>query len=237
MNRHNMAVPHFIGIYTIGLLSSISAAIVYLTYIWLSQKEPSPEQLAFICIAGALHWLPSTITAYATMSTTTLPHPLHFATSLAMAYFAHGSVLTLLTGITTRLLATQETNSSFNIWLSHRITIACHLRFANLLSGTEAFCVYLRFLGAQIGKHCSIRAINPVADPHMVSLGAGVHLGDFCRFIFLRIHDYFYDFGLGVLTLKSSLLSSHNLEVYRMHSHKFVFLRQLVKTYFFSLTW
>ncbi|KAJ0481123.1 hypothetical protein HanIR_Chr13g0639151 [Helianthus annuus] len=54
-------------------------------------------------------------------------------------------------------------------------------RFAKLLSGTEAFCVYLRPLGAKIGNHCSIRAINPVSDSRLISLGAGVHLGDFSR--------------------------------------------------------
>ncbi|MFS7955116.1 hypothetical protein Hanom_Chr07g00638831 [Helianthus anomalus] len=62
-----------------------------------------------------------------------------------------------------------------------RINVACHLRFAKLLSRTEAFCVYLRPLGAKIGNHCSIRAINPVSDSRLISLGAGVHLGDFSR--------------------------------------------------------
>jgi hypothetical protein len=43
--------------------------------------------------------------------------------------------------------------------------------------------MYLRLLGAKIGKHCSIRAINPVSDPQLISIGAGVHLGDFSRII------------------------------------------------------
>ncbi|XP_022153853.1 uncharacterized protein LOC111021270 [Momordica charantia] len=69
------------------------------------------------------------------------------------------------------------------IWLCHRITIASHLRFAKLLSGTEAFCIYLRLLGAVVGKHCSIRAINPVSDPELISIRTSVHLGDFSRII------------------------------------------------------
>jgi carbonic anhydrase/acetyltransferase-like protein (isoleucine patch superfamily) len=43
--------------------------------------------------------------------------------------------------------------------------------------------MYLRLLGAKIGKHCSIRAINPVSDPQLISIGAGVHIGDFSRII------------------------------------------------------
>lgn len=43
--------------------------------------------------------------------------------------------------------------------------------------------MYLRLLGAKVGKHCSIRAINAVSDPELVSLGNGVHLGDFSRII------------------------------------------------------
>lgn len=69
------------------------------------------------------------------------------------------------------------------VWLCHRIITASHLRFAKLLSGTEAFCIYLRLLGAVIGKHCSIRAINPVSDPELISIRSGVHLGDFSRII------------------------------------------------------
>jgi acetyltransferase-like isoleucine patch superfamily enzyme len=63
------------------------------------------------------------------------------------------------------------------------MNISCHLRCAKLLSGTEAFCIYLRLLGAKIGKHCSIRAINPVSNPELMSIGAGVHLGDFSKII------------------------------------------------------
>ncbi|XP_016652114.1 PREDICTED: uncharacterized protein LOC103341819 [Prunus mume] len=43
--------------------------------------------------------------------------------------------------------------------------------------------MYLRLLGAKVGKHCSIRAINPISDPKLISLGSGVHLGDFSRII------------------------------------------------------
>ena len=43
--------------------------------------------------------------------------------------------------------------------------------------------MYLQLLGAKVGQHCSIRAINPVSDPELVKIGAGVHLGDFSRII------------------------------------------------------
>lgn len=176
-------IQQFMGIYMVGLVSSLSAAAVFLLYMRLSQKVPSLEQLAFLCISGALHWVPFTIVAYATMFTNTLPNPFEFAISLATAYFAHGLVLSLLTSIFTNLLASKEkkTQTHIKTWLGHRLAVACHLRFAKLLSGTEAFCMYLRLLGAKVGKYCSIRSINPVADPRMVSIGAGVHLGDFSR--------------------------------------------------------
>ncbi|KAI6669511.1 hypothetical protein NL676_004396 [Syzygium grande] len=177
-------IQQFMGIYMVGFLSSLSAAAVYLLYMRLSQKNPSLEQLAFLCISGAFHWVPFTIVAYATMFTNALPNPFEFAISLAIAYFAHGLVLSLLTSIFTHLLAGKEKNQTqITAWFGHRLAIACHLRFAKLLSGTEAFCVYLRLLGAKVGRYCSIRSINPIADPRMVSIGAGVHLGDFSRII------------------------------------------------------
>ncbi|PKI61096.1 hypothetical protein CRG98_018541, partial [Punica granatum] len=146
---------------------------------------PSLQHLTFICISGSLHWIPFTLVSYATIFTSLPADPAFFAIALAISYFAHGLILCLFTSILTRLLGDQEnqTQSHLKIWLSHRISIACHLRFAKLLSGTEAFCIYLRLLGAKVGEHCSIRAINPVAEPWMISLGAGVHLGDFSRLI------------------------------------------------------
>lgn len=118
--------------------------------------------------------------------------PIIFAISFSCTYLLHGLVLSSLTIILTRLLATSQKQTHFKIWLQHRITVACHLRFAKLLTGTEAFCIYLRLLGAKIGKHCSIRAINPFSNPKLMSIGAGVHLGDFCRLItgFHSSHGY-----------------------------------------------
>ncbi|MFS7964382.1 hypothetical protein Hanom_Chr08g00749701 [Helianthus anomalus] len=51
-------------------------------------------------------------------------------------------------------------------------------------AGAKMFKSFLRVLarlGAKIGNHCSIRAINLVSDSRLISLGAGVHLGDFSR--------------------------------------------------------
>ncbi|KAI7736757.1 hypothetical protein M8C21_012632 [Ambrosia artemisiifolia] len=181
-NTQTEAIYHLMGIYVVGFLSSLSAAIVYFLYISLYQESPSVKQFSFLCVAGAFHWLPFTIIAYAAMIFTTSVHPLTFAMTLSAGYLAHGLILGLLTCSVTRFLD-KEDESMFEQWLRHRINIACHLRFAKLLSGTEAFCVYLRLLGAKIGNHCSIRAINPVSDPSLISLGAGVHLGDFSRII------------------------------------------------------
>ncbi|KAK9941290.1 hypothetical protein M0R45_017901 [Rubus argutus] len=179
------AIYQFLGIYLVGLLGTVSASIVYLAYIWLSQKPHSLEQYAFFCLFGAFHWIPYTIIAYATMFANVPSDIMHFSISVAAGYLAYGLILSLLTSALTRLICgTQGTKPAhLRTWFCHRITIACHLRFAKLLSGTEAFCIYLRLLGAKVGKHCSIRAINPVSDPRLISLGSGVHLGDFSRII------------------------------------------------------
>ncbi|KAK9273028.1 hypothetical protein L1049_017835 [Liquidambar formosana] len=149
------------------------------------ERPSSPQHFAFLCISGAFHWIPYTIVAYAIMFANASSDPISFATSIAIAYLAHGLILCFLTSTLTRFLAGKQEakQSHLKTWLRHRITISCHLRFAKLLSGTEAFCIYLRLLGAKIGKHCSIRAINPVSDPELISIGAGVHLGDFSRII------------------------------------------------------
>ncbi|KAF8398460.1 hypothetical protein HHK36_017388 [Tetracentron sinense] len=179
------AIFHFMGIYIVGFLSSLSAAIVYFLHIQLSGNPSSLQHFAFLCIAGAFHWFPAIIVAYASMFSTAPSNPITFALAVSFAYLTHGLILSFLTCTLTRFLAGKEESerSHLKTWLRHRITIACHLRFAKLLSGTEAFCMYLRLLGAKIGQHCSIRAINPVADPELISIGAGVHLGDFSRII------------------------------------------------------
>ncbi|KAM1805985.1 hypothetical protein ACFX11_029181 [Malus domestica] len=181
----DVAVYQFIGIYIVGLLSTLSASIVYLVYIWMSQKPLSPQEFAFACLFGAFHWMPYTVVAYATMFSNVPLGIIYSSISLAVAYLAYGIVLSFLTGALTRLISSNQEKKTthFRTWLCHRVTIACHLRFAKLLSGTEAFCMYMRLLGAKVGKHCSVRAINPISDPKLISLGSGVHLGDFSRII------------------------------------------------------
>ncbi|XWS71121.1 hypothetical protein CRYUN_Cryun03dG0111300 [Craigia yunnanensis] len=181
----NSIMSHLMGIYLVGFLSSFSAAILYFLYIWLSKSPPSLQHFAFLCISGALHWIHFTLIAYVTMFASVTLNPASFAISVAVAYLAHGLILSFLTCALTHLLTERQQSkpSHVKIFLRHRITIACHLRFAKLLSGTEAFCVYLKLLGAKVGQHCSIRAINPVSDPELVKIGAGVHLGDFSRII------------------------------------------------------
>ncbi|XP_028780067.1 uncharacterized protein LOC114736418 [Neltuma alba] len=176
-------INHFVGIYLVGFLNSLAAAIVYFLYIRFFSKLPSFQHFSFICLSGAFHWIPFTIIAYATMFSSVPSSSIIFAISFSCGYLLHGLILSSLTCFLTRLLACSRNQTHFKIWLRHRITIVCHLRFAKLLTGTEAFCVYLRLLGAKIGKHCSIRAINPVSNPKLMSIGTGAHLGDFCRII------------------------------------------------------
>lgn len=173
------------GIYLVGFISSLSAACLYFIHTWLLEKPHSQTQFSFLCIFGAFHWIPFTIIAYVTMFSGGPSNICNFAILAAITYLAHGLLLSFLTSSLTNILSTASNakQSHFRTWLCHRIRIACHLRFSKFLSGTEAFCLYLRLLGAKIGKYCSIRAINPISDPKLVSIGAGVHLGDFCRII------------------------------------------------------
>ncbi|KAF6158732.1 hypothetical protein GIB67_040246 [Kingdonia uniflora] len=178
-------VYHLLGIYMVGLISSLSAAILYFIHINLTQNPHSPQHFAFLCVAGAFHWFPAIIVAYATMFLMIPLNPATFAVSVGAAYLVHGLILSLLTSIFTRFLAEKQESkqTQLKIWFRHRIAVSCHLRFAQFLSGTEAFCIYLRLLGARVGQHCSIRAINPVLDPNLISIGDGVHLGDFSHVI------------------------------------------------------
>lgn len=170
------------GIYIVGFISALSGAILYFLYILLAQKSPSLHHFSLICLSGAFHWLPFTIIAYMAIISSITSSPIIFAISVATVYLAHGLTLSILTIFVNNFLL-RNTDNSLRIWLKHRINIACHLRFAKLLSGTEAFCMYLRLLGAKVGNHCSIRAINAVCDPKLISLGEGVHLGDFSRIV------------------------------------------------------
>ncbi|KAJ1399879.1 Trimeric LpxA-like superfamily [Sesbania bispinosa] len=176
-------IYHFMGIYLVGFLSSLAGAIAYFLYIRFSKQPLSLQQFSFVCICGAFHWIPFTIIAYATMFSDVPSNPITFAISFTSAYLLHGLILIILTSAFTRLLMSNQKQTQFKTWLRYQITSSCHLRCAKLLSGTEAFCIYLRLLGAKIGKHCSIRAINPVSNPELLSIGEGVHLGDFSRII------------------------------------------------------
>ncbi|WVZ02957.1 hypothetical protein V8G54_023763 [Vigna mungo] len=171
------------GIYLVGFLSSLAAIISYFLYTRFSNQPLSPQHFSFVCIGGAFHWIPFTIVAYATMFSEVSSNPITFAISFTSAYLLHGFILIILTISFTRLLKTCQNQTQFKTWLRCQVTTSCHLRCAKLLSGTEAFCIYLRLLGAKIGKHCSIRAINSVSYPELMSIGSGVHLGDFSRII------------------------------------------------------
>ncbi|KAK6138364.1 hypothetical protein DH2020_027893 [Rehmannia glutinosa] len=185
-NSENYApIFHLLGIYAIGCLGSLSAALSYFLYLWILQKPPTMQHFTFICVSGAFHWFPHTIVAYTVIFNTVPSNPISFAISIAMAYTTYGIILSCFTCLFKSNIARDEDMSKapLKTWLLHRIVTACHIRFAKFLSGTEAFSIYLRHMGAKVGQHCSIRAINPVSDPELISLGDGVHLGDFSRII------------------------------------------------------
>ncbi|KVH90817.1 Acyl carrier protein-like protein [Cynara cardunculus var. scolymus] len=185
---------HIIGIYMVGFLSCLSAAIGYTIYLWLLQKPQSLQHFSFLCLCASVHWLPFNVIAYIIMFRDVPTSPLSFSINIAIAYLAHGMILTFLTSILLRILSKVKHRNLLVMWFCHRLTTSCHLKFAKFLSGTEAFCVYLRLLGARIGHHCSIRAINPISDPELVSIGDGVHLGDFSRIVpgFYNSKGYVY---------------------------------------------
>ncbi|XP_015691720.2 uncharacterized protein LOC102705529 [Oryza brachyantha] len=185
--KGNMMLEHLASIYAVGILGALSSAIVYTLYAHFSGTAASPRHFSFACIAGAFHWLPAAITAYAVIVQETPTSASTFALLTAFAYLSYGVILSLLTSVAIKALAaihgTKQLDDSLASLIHRRIAVAAHVRFAKMLSGTEAFCVYLRLLGAKIGRHCSIRAINPVANPELVSVGDGVHLGDFCNIV------------------------------------------------------
>uniref|UniRef100_A0A6V7QWC8 4-coumarate--CoA ligase n=1 Tax=Ananas comosus var. bracteatus TaxID=296719 RepID=A0A6V7QWC8_ANACO len=178
-------IYHFMGIYAVGYLSSLSAAVLYLLYIHFSGASPSLHHFSFVCVAGAFHWLPAIITTYAVLINEIPCSPILTALFVAMAYLSHGIILSLFTSSANLLLAPKKGSDQTHMtaWLLRQINVSCHLRFAKLLSGTEAFCVYLRLLGSKVGRHCSIRAISPVTNPKLISIGDGVHLGDFSHIV------------------------------------------------------
>ncbi|KAL6652550.1 hypothetical protein ACP70R_011475 [Stipagrostis hirtigluma subsp. patula] len=182
----SMPFEHLVSIYAVGFLGALSSATVFMLYTYFSGTTASIQHFSFACVAGAFHWLPAVIAAYAVIVRETPTSPLAFALFIAFAYLSYGIILSLLTGIANRALVTVTGTKQKNMptsLIQRRITVAAHLRFAKMLSGTEAFCMYLRLLGAKIGRHCSIRAINPVANPELISIGDGVHLGDFCNIV------------------------------------------------------
>ncbi|CAH1452660.1 unnamed protein product [Lactuca virosa] len=174
---------HIFGIYMVGVVSSLSAAICYIIYLWVSQKPQSLQHFSFLCLCASVHWLPFNVLAYVIIFKDIPTNPLAFSFTIAIAYLSHGIILTFLTSILLHILSKSKHKNHFIMWFCNRLSTSCHLKFAKFLSGTEAFCVYFRLLGAKIGHHCSIRAINPIPIPEFVSIGDGVHLGDFSRIV------------------------------------------------------
>ncbi|KAE8731628.1 Cell differentiation, Rcd1-like protein isoform 1 [Hibiscus syriacus] len=162
-------MSQFMGIYLVGFLSSFSGAIVYYLYIWLSEKS-SLQHFAFVCIAGALHWIPFTVIAYVTMFASITWNPASFAISLAVGYLAHGLILSFLTCALTHVLTDrQQSKQSYFRYSSDTELLLLATLDLPSFSLEQKLLQYLRFLGAKVGQHCSIRAINPVSDPELVT--------------------------------------------------------------------
>ena len=66
-DNESQAIYHLMGIYMVGFISTISAAVLYFLHIGISQKPLSIDNFALFCIPGAYHWFPLDIIAYATM--------------------------------------------------------------------------------------------------------------------------------------------------------------------------
>ncbi|KAL2641753.1 hypothetical protein R1flu_009340 [Riccia fluitans] len=109
-------------------------------------------------------------------------------TVFGAAYMTYGVMLTALTctlkwSIVGKVREGTSSQFSCRLWLVHTVLRFTHDRFVFLLRGTEAFCIYLRMLGADIGRCVSIRKTNALIDPDLIKLGDGCHLGDFCKII------------------------------------------------------
>ncbi|KAF3655908.1 hypothetical protein T459_01515 [Capsicum annuum] len=174
-------ISQLLSIYMVGFLSSLSAAVVYFIYLSLWQSSPSLKHFSFFCLAGAFHWFPYMIVTYATLFDNAPSFT--FATTIAIAYISHGLILSFFTCLLNHVVRQKGEMDMTGTCLIHRVNVACHIRFTKFISGTELFCIYLRQLGAKIGQHCSIRAINPILEPSLISIGNGVHLGDFSRIV------------------------------------------------------
>ncbi|CAM6111386.1 unnamed protein product [Calypogeia fissa] len=74
-------------------------------------------------------------------------------------------------------------NFKYRLWLVHSLLRSAHDKFMNLLMGTEVLCMYLRSLGANVGRMASIRRLNALVDPDLLDLGEECHLGDFSKIV------------------------------------------------------
>jgi ABC-type transport system involved in multi-copper enzyme maturation permease subunit len=104
----DMAFEHLVSIYAVGFLGALSSATVFMLYSHFSGTTTSLQNFSFACIAGAFHWLPAVIAAYAVIVRETTMSPVSSALLLAFAYLSYGIILSLLTSITKKALATRS---------------------------------------------------------------------------------------------------------------------------------
>ncbi|MED6210728.1 hypothetical protein PIB30_066868 [Stylosanthes scabra] len=102
--------------------------------------------------------------------------------------------------------------------IAFTISLAC----AYLLHGL----ILIILTSAKIGKHCSIRAINPISNPELMAIGNGVHLGDFSRII-TGFH-YSNGYTCGKIEVQdNSVVGSQSLVLPGSHVEKNVILGAL----------
>lgn len=109
-------------------------------------------------------------------------------TSFGSAYMFYGITLAILTciikwSVIGRVDKVISSQYSPRLWFLHALLRFTHEKFMNLLQGTDALCLYLRILGANVGHRVSIRKTNALIDPDLLEIGDDCHLGDFCKII------------------------------------------------------
>ncbi|XP_057823992.2 uncharacterized protein LOC131036185 [Cryptomeria japonica] len=223
-----------LGLYTVVMVSTLAAATVYPLFVWLSNTMQLPHINTFsdrgfllFSLAGAFHWPPAILAALVGLNEPTIvleivsrilleAKILQLAFCVGCTYIAYGFVLTLMTCILKWCIVGKvkpngvpvraSSNLGLRIWFIHRLLTLCHQRFIQLLSGTEAFCIYLKCLGAKIGSTASIRAINAIVDPDLFQLGSNSHLGDFSKLI-TATHNNPKSFTLGKIQIGSNCVT------------------------------
>ncbi|KAI5057660.1 hypothetical protein GOP47_0027675 [Adiantum capillus-veneris] len=209
----SLSIRHFLGLYLVNLVLTISALLAYPLFIWLESKFFQLPQKFFLeseCVYIALP-LAAVLPWHLTMLIPLLTYQddlstffklmaevidkrefLSLTTCFIGTYAVYGVILCTITCVLKWCLVgkwkpnkdlSPSSNAGFHLWLVHRLITSAHTKFAMFLSGTEALCIYMRSMGSKVGSMASIRGVNPLTDPDLLNLNAKCHLGDFAKII------------------------------------------------------